>query len=224
MYESLGLPLHAMTATGRSRRRLLGIALGLSSPALAPIAKSAGVGAASVSSGAPKQHFPFGPVIPARPLPHWNVVTHEGQTSTLPTLLAGRVTALQLIFTGCSATCPLQGALFAQARQQLDMPPHKALFLSLSIDPLSDTPKALATWLQQFSREPGWLAAVPRARDLDAIFQVLGEGGEQRPAGRDPHTGQVYLIDQQGALAWRTVSMPPAQQIVSAIRALHQRG
>jgi protein SCO1 len=169
-------------------------------------------------------HFPFGPVVPARRVEAWPMVTHRGQATDLPALLRGKVSAVQLMFTGCSATCPLQGALFAQAQGLLQGALPTAQFVSISIDPLGDTPTALDAWLRKFGAGPGWTAVLPQVADVAAIIERFGEGGEKRPSGPDPHTGQVYLFDRRAELVLRTPSLPPAEQIVAALRAVAARG
>ncbi len=206
-----------MTAAPPLRRRAL-----LAWLAAAPAARAAGT--PNARDVARSSHFPFGPVVPTRPLAPWPVTTHLGVATELPVLLRGKVTALQLMFTGCSATCPIQGALFAQAQRDLMGALAGAQFLSVSIDALGDTPAALAAWLKKFSAAPGWLAAVPRVQDVDALVERLGSGGEKRPQGPDPHTGQVYVIDRRGELVFRTASMPPPAQIVDALRQVDARG
>ena len=146
------------------------------------------------------------------------VRTQSGLATDLPAMLAGRISAVQLMFTGCSATCPIQGALFSQAQSELGDRLGGAQFVSLSIDPLSDSPAALAAWLRRFDAKPGWLAAAPRIDDVERLIAWLSQGGEPRPRGNDPHTGQVFIVNQRGELAHRTTSMPPAADIVAALR------
>ena len=212
-------PDHDLTPRHRQRRRLLGAAL----LAAASSRISAAPSVAGDSDAARSAHFPFGPVVPPRPIPPWPVRTEQAKATDLASLLRGRTSALQLMFTGCSATCPIQGALFGQAQRELQGRPPEVQFVSVSIDPLADTPAALAGWLRTFSGLPGWIAVAPRLDDVDRIFAVLGNGGEPRPTGSDRHTGQVYIIDRRGELAYRTPSMPPAEQIVAALRRVAER-
>lgn len=214
MRRPLVLPREPLTLR---RRTWLAAAIGW--PVLGHAAEPADARAAARSS-----HFPFGPVVPTRRLDGWPVVTHREQRTHLPALLSGKVSAVQLMFTGCSATCPIQGALFAQAQSLLKSAVPAAQFVSISIDALGDTPAALDAWLKKFAAAPGWIAALPRPSDVDAIVDRLGSGGEKRPAGPDPHTGQVYLFDRRAELVLRTPSMPPAADIVEAMRAVHARG
>src|SRR2546426_131276 len=59
-------------------------------------------------------HADFGPVAPTKAVPSLTCVLSDGRTATLVELLMGKTTALQLMFTGCSAICPMQGAVFAR--------------------------------------------------------------------------------------------------------------
>lgn len=191
-----------------NRRRLLACGAGL---------LSGGAALANDGSGR-SSHFPFGPVVPPLTLQAWPVTTHLGASADLAALLSGKTSALQLMFAGCSATCPIQGALFASAQRALKGTPGQLQFVSLSIDALGDTPAALAAWLQRFGAAPGWWAAVPSPREVDAIVQRLSSGGQPRPPGPDPHPGQVYVFDRRARLVYRTPSMPTPAQIVAALR------
>jgi protein SCO1 len=175
-------------------------------------------------AAAASAHFPFGPVVPSRPMPAWPLTTHLGQATTLRALTRGRLSALQLMFTGCSATCPIQGAIFAEAQRQLGTSVAGAQFVSLSIDPLSDTPKALSAWLQGLGALPGWVAAAPRAAELDALFELLSGPRPAKRSGPDPHTGQVYFLSRRGELVYRSADLPPPEQIVQLMRQIDTRG
>ncbi len=207
------------------RRRVLQalarLALGAGAGAVSPFAPAVETPAGS-SVAARSSHFPFGPVVPTRAIPAWPVITHEGRRTDLGSLLQGRTSALQLMFTGCSATCPIQGALFAEAQRRLPASAGRLQLVSISIDPLADTPASLARWLRGFAALPGWVAAVPQAGDLDGIFDVLGSGGESRPGGTDRHTGQVYIVDSRCRLTYRTPSMPAVGQIVDRLRLIDE--
>ncbi len=177
---------------------------------------------AAAREAAISHHFPFGDVVPRRRLAALEVHTHQGRRSDLAQLLRGKTTALQLMFTGCNASCPIQGALFAQTQQALGAQAQAGALqlMSLSIDALGDSPQRLAQWLQKFSAQAGWLAVVPGLADVNAVLAVLGAGGQGRISDSDPHPGQVYLINAAGDLVHRTVNNPPAAVIVQALRSV----
>lgn len=154
-------------------------------------------------------HGMLGPVDPPRAVPGLALTLHDGRRTTLPDLLAGRFTALQLMFTGCSATCPIQGAVFAALQAQVLGRIPRAQLLSLSIDPLGDDARALAAWRTRFGARPEWVAAVPSVQHADVMLDFL----RGRAAGVDRHTPQVVLMDPAGRLAYRCAELASADDL-----------
>lgn len=163
-----------------------------------------------------------GPLRPRREAPDIRLLRHDGRTLTLPVQLRGGFTVVQLVFTGCSAICPMQGALFAALQGVLatQADAHDVRLLSLSIDPLGDDPKALSAWLQRFGAGAQWSAAAPLPQDLDRMLDGVGQRGT---SVGDRHTGQWSVFDRDGQLAWRTSELPPVREVSDALRALRSR-
>lgn len=175
------------------------------------------VGAGPWAWAAAQAHNAAGPVTPPQPAPALPLTLHDGRASSLQALLAGQVTALQLVFTGCSATCPIQGALFGAVQAGLPRAPGVQL-LSVSIDALGDTPAALARWRQGFGAGPNWRAAVPTVKGVDTLLDFL----RGRQAGPDGHTAQVHYFNRRGALVMRSADFPPPAQVLSLLAALQR--
>src|SRR5690242_10787973 len=73
-------------------------------------------------------------------------------------LLKDKAVVINLIYTHCSASCPLETAKLAQVQRLLgDRVGKDIFFYSISIDPERDTPKALKAYAQRFHVKPGWL-------------------------------------------------------------------
>ena len=167
-------------------------------------------------SGA-QAHAAYGPVSPRAPVPAVSLTMADGRPVTLQGLLKGHVTALQLMFTGCTATCPIQGAIFADAARMLDGASSELRLLSLSVDPLGDTPQALSAWLGRFGAPvQRWSGAIPRVQDVDRLLDFL----RGRANGVDRHTAQAFLFDRQARLAFRTVDMPAGADLAALMRQL----
>jgi protein SCO1/2 len=157
-----------------------------------------------------KAHQGAGILRPPQTLPSLRVSPVLGPPKRLDEMLARRITAVQLMFTGCSATCPLQGALFADLQSRLAGASAELQLLSISIDPLGDDTKALATWLQRFGAQPRrWTAALPALKDVDRLQDFFNG----RAIGPDRHTPQVYLFDRSARLVFRSVDFPSTQEI-----------
>jgi protein SCO1 len=150
---------------------------------------------------------PTGWVQPRPATPELRIIDGQGRRTLLAAAVAGRVTAVQLMFTGCSSTCPIQGALFAAlaARQRT----QGAQFLSVSIDALGDTPAALANWQARLGPQPAWRTAVAEVNDVDRLATFL-KGAHARSG---THTAQVFVFDALGRLAYRTGDSPGVAEV-----------
>ncbi|MFM2054001.1 MAG: hypothetical protein RL456_2038 [Pseudomonadota bacterium] len=187
------------------RRRALGVLRGL---ALSPLA-------ARVPPA--RAHGLLGPVTPPAPLPAMTVTRHDGRRQPLAALLQGRVTALQLMFTGCSSVCPLQGAQFAELQRRLGGDLGRRLgLLSVSIDAPGDDAPALRRWRERHGAGPAWVAAVPDPADVDRLPALL----RGRIADADRHSAQTFVIDRSGRLTYRCAELAPAEAIADILRQL----
>lgn len=168
-----------------------------------------------------RAHQRAGPVTPPRPLPSIRVTTAAAQQVDLAQLLRGRVTALQLMFTGCSVTCPVQGATFAAAQARLAKASRRAQLLSVSVSPLEDDPHALTAWLARFNADPRrWTAAVPALAQADALMRFLqATGGTKAPTAAD-HSTQVFFFDPQAQLMLATADLPAGEEVARLLEEL----
>lgn len=172
-------------------------------------------GTASWPGRRAQAHGSFGPVEPALAAPALGLQDMGGKRADLPAALRGHVTALQLMFTGCSATCPIQGALFADAQQRLGRDDAGIRLLSISIDPLGDDLEAMRAWLARFGAQPPrWSAALPRMQDVDRLLDFL----RGRAAGVDRHTAQAFVFDRKAQLVFRTQDMPTPSELVRLLQ------
>jgi protein SCO1/2 len=176
----------------------------------------AGAGLAARPAAA---HGGLGPVTPPLGVPDLPVTLHDGRRATLPSLLRNRITAVQLMFTGCSASCPVQGAVFAVLQGLVLGALPAALLLSLSIDPLSDDAAALKAWRRRFGAAEGWLAASPPVKHAEVMLDFM-QG--RRAPGRvaDRHNAQVFLFDARGRLAYRLAEFAAPRDIARAMTEL----
>jgi protein SCO1 len=211
------LPLRQGLLRGLTRRRFLkhaGLSLGSMSGSGAALLVNSAVGVTGLSSAAVRAHNDPGRVQPALPAPRLSLTLQNGSKTSLPDLLRGRCTALQLMFTGCSATCPIQGAMFSQVQDKLAGRADLQL-LSVSIDPLSDDPRAMRTWLARFGARHQWMGATPAVKELDLWWQFL----RARNAGPDRHTPQVYFFNSRGELALRSTDFPSPDDVARLLHA-----
>ncbi len=156
-----------------------------------------------------------GRVVPPVPIPDFAVRGADGAPARLARLLQGRVTALHLMFTGCSSVCPIQGVIFERVQTLLpDQAERGIQLLSLSIDPQADTPRAMQAWLQRFDAHAGWTAVVPQSADLGRLLELFGQGRN----AVDNHVTQVNIINRRGELVFRTEPLPSADSVAELLK------
>ncbi|WP_020186533.1 SCO family protein [Methylopila sp. 73B] len=168
----------------------------------------------AVVSAPQETHLPFGPIRPPRAMPAVALTGDDGVATTLAALTHGRYTLLQLMFTGCSVTCPIQGAIFKAVQAALAAEGVEAQLLSVSIDAVGDTPDALARWLSGFDARTGWRAVVPSPEGVGPLVDALNGRG----SGPDVHDARVYLLAPSGKLIFVTEEMPSPRYLVKLLR------
>src|ERR1700737_206769 len=93
------------------------------------------------------------------PSPEFQLTDQTGATFSSHDL-AGRVTLLDFVYTHCTDACPLLSATFQQAQRKLSdekLLGSRVVLVSLSVDPLHDTPSVLAEYGERFKADAnGW--------------------------------------------------------------------
>jgi protein SCO1/2 len=192
-----------------SRRSLLKAAPAVIAPAVFPLT-AARLALAEIQSD-------HGRIKPPVPIPDIKVRLNSGSATSLSELASGRATAIQLMFTQCTTTCPIQAAIFQRVQHLLpDMAARNIQLLSLSVDPQADSPKAMSAWLRRFHAGPNWIGAAPAPKDGPALQNFFGRAGGAFAS----HSTQVNLVDRHGRLVYRTVELPTAGEIVDILQKL----
>ena len=124
--------------------------------------------------------------------------------------LAGHVTLLDFVYTHCTDACPIMSATFQEAQRKLaedNLLGSKIVLVSLSVDPVHDTPPVMAEYGQQFNANPdSWKMLTGNFDDVwDVVTGFKVATRPPRPAADSPaptgteitHSTAVVLIDPQ---------------------------
>jgi protein SCO1/2 len=148
-------------------------------------------------------------------IPDVPVVTQEGaHLSFRRDLVAGKVVAINFIFTTCTTVCPPLGVKFGTLQRLLgDRFGKDAFLISVSVDPVNDTPERLKAWAAKFGARPGWTLVTGRKQDIDELLRGLSSSGAS-PQGHSP----MVLIGNDAAGKWtRAHGFAPAATLVKSI-------
>ena len=117
-------------------------------------------------------------------------------------LIKGKTVVLDMIYTHCVDSCPLETARLAQVQKMLgDKVGKEIFFYSITIDPKRDTPKVLKQYAETYHVGPGWNFYTGKREDIDLIAKKLGLYSDPDPNNRDGHQPGV-LIGNEPTQQW----------------------
>jgi protein SCO1 len=90
-------------------------------------------------------------------------------------LLKGRVAMIHFFYTRCAGTCITTMANLARVGELLgDRLGRQLVMLSLTVDPVNDTPKVLHSYASRFRVSRGWYFLTGEPPDVEAVRRRLG--------------------------------------------------
>ena len=108
-------------------------------------------------------------------IPDVPVLTQDGEERRFYSdLVAGKVVAMNFVFTTCTTICPPMGANFGRLQQELGERLGRDVHLiSVSVDPTTDTPQRLAAWAAQFDARDGWTLVTGDQQEVERLLKSL---------------------------------------------------
>lgn len=126
-------------------------------------------------------------------LPNATLLSQDGQQLRFyDDVIRGKIVVFSFIYTSCRDICPVVTARLAQVEDKLkDVLGRDVFFVSISIDPVTDTPQKLKDYAQAFQTGPGWLFLTGQKDDIDLIRYKLGE----RSRKVTEHSNMILLFN-----------------------------
>ena len=129
-------------------------------------------------------------------------------------LVKGKTVAINFIFTTCTTICPPLGATFARVQKELgDKVGRDVHFISISVDPATDTPERLKAWGEKFHAGNGWTFVTGAKPQVDELLRALGASS----ARREDHTPTVLIGNDTSGTWTRTYGLAKASELVLVI-------
>ncbi|HEX2271548.1 MAG TPA: SCO family protein [Pyrinomonadaceae bacterium] len=148
-------------------------------------------------------------------IPDVEVVDQDGRrVKFYSDLVKGKVVAINFIFTTCTTICPPLGATFARVQKELaTRPASKANFISISVDPVTDTPERLKAWRDKFNAAGEWTLITGDKTKIDELLRALASS-TARPEDHSP----ILIIGNEAMGQWtRTYGLAKPGQIIQII-------
>lgn len=172
---------------------------------------------AETSAAVEKPAEPAPAYVPGRKMtiPDVEVLDQHGNELHFYTdLIKDKTVAINFIFTNCTTICPPLAATFARLQKDMGDKVGKDVHLiSISVDPLTDTPERLKAWGAKFKAGPGWTFVTGDKQEMDKLLNALGAAVSKR----EDHTPAMIIGNDAKGVWTRTYGLAKTGQIVGLI-------
>lgn len=114
-------------------------------------------------------------------------------------LLEGKVVIIDAFFTTCTGACPVMNRNMEKIQAWLgDRLGRDVRMISMSVDPLNDTPDKLHAYATRFHAKPGWYFITGPKEKMDFALQKLGQSVD----ARENHTN-IFIVGNETTGLWK---------------------
>ena len=135
--------------------------------------------------------------------PNVPLITQDGKVVRFyDDLLKGKAVAINLMYTHCSGSCPLETARLAQVQKVLEDRVGKEIyFYSITIEPDRDTPEVLKDYAARYHAKPSWLFLTGKMEDIKLIAGKLGLSSLTDGLNKDGHL-PTLMVGNEATGQW----------------------
>lgn len=126
-------------------------------------------------------------------------------------LVKGRTVVINFIFTTCTTICPPLGATFARVQKELGE--SNVRLISVSVDPVTDTPERLKAWGAKFHAGDSWTFVTGDKPQVDELLRALGASTSRR----EDHSPSILIGNDAKGTWTRAYGLSSVSQIVDVI-------
>lgn len=128
------------------------------------------------------------------------LTNQDGQEMRLYSdLIQDRIVVIDVMFTACTGACPVMSNTFAKLQDRLGERLGKDVYLiSISVDPVNDTPARLKEFAARFKARPGWFFLTGPRENVETALRKLGQYVENREAHQ-----ALFLIGNDRTGLWK---------------------
>jgi len=142
-------------------------------------------------------------------VPNAKLLSHDGRTVRLRSdVWQDKFALVHFFFTGCSTFCRPQASQLASLQKRLaDRLGRDVIFISLTLDPLADTPEVLAAFSRPFNPGPHWWWLTGDSGEVRNTLLALGAD-----LGNPTAHGPIWVTGRAEAPT-RVVGFPTVVQL-----------
>jgi protein SCO1/2 len=132
-------------------------------------------------------------------------------------LLKGKTVVINAFFTTCTSVCPLMNRNLEKVQEALGDRLGKDVFIvSISVDPLTDTPPRLKEYAQKFHAKPGWSFITGKKENVDWALYKVGQYVESK----NDHTTIIIVGNEATGLWKKALGMAKPAELVQIVESV----
>jgi protein SCO1/2 len=129
-------------------------------------------------------------------------------------LIKGRTVVIIPFFTTCTSVCPPMNRNMEKIQEALGDRLGKQVFLiSISVDPVTDTPERLKAYAEKFHAKPGWSFITGKKENVDLALYKLGQYVEEK----NSHTSIMIIGNETTGLWKKAYALSQATELIKII-------
>lgn len=129
-------------------------------------------------------------------------------------VLADRIVAIDFVYTSCTTVCPAISSVFSLVQDELgDRAGRDVWLVSMSIEPVRDSPRRLANYAKKFDSGKGWIWLTGDKPNVDKVLNGL----DAYTADIVDHPPMLVIGDAKRGVWRRLFGFPTPEDIIAEI-------
>jgi protein SCO1 len=129
-------------------------------------------------------------------------------------LLKGKIVLINSFFTSCEGSCPVVIGNIARIQDWLgDRLGRDVHLISVSVDPVTDTPAKLKAYAEQLKAKPGWYLLTGEKQNVEWALYKLGH----YVTASEDHRNIIIIGNEPTGLWKKAFGLAPLQDIIQLL-------
>ncbi len=156
-------------------------------------------------------------VTTAPKFPNSKILNQDGKSVKFyDDLIKGKLVAINFVFSSCPTICPVMQVKFAQLQKEMKKAGVPVQLISVTVDPVTDTPVRLKKWGKQFGAGDNWTYVTGKKQTIDKILKKL----EVFTADISDHASFIIMGSDTGGDWKRVNSLAGVEVLAKELTAL----
>ncbi len=149
------------------------------------------------------------------------LVTQDGEeVRFVGDVIGDNIVVMDFVYTTCTTICPVLTALFTQVQGQLgDELDNGVVMVSMTVDPVRDTPQRLKAYAAKHGAADGWVWLTGPKPTVDDVLTGVGAYS----VNFEDHPSMVLVGDGRTGEWRRLFGFPNPDRIMEVVKDLQQR-